>query len=73
MDTQQELQVMDANILEMSEHKIEQLKNKSRKEADDKLIRIYEDTALKIRLMEESAEEHQEIWENEIFNRIVGR
>ncbi len=72
-DTQEELRVMEANILEMAEHKIEQLKNKSRKEADDKIIRIYESTALKMRLMEENAEENQAKWEEQIFNRIVGR
>lgn len=73
LDTQEELKAMEANIFEMAEHKIDQLKNKSRKEADDKLIRIYESTALKMRLMEESAEEKQELWENDIFNRVVGR
>ncbi len=72
-DTQEELRMMEANILEMAEHKIHQLKTKSRKEADDKIIRIYESTALKMRLMEENAEENQKVWEDQIFNRIVGR
>jgi hypothetical protein len=73
LDTQLELRVMETNILEMAEHKIEQLKSKNRKDADDKIIRIYENTALKMRLMEELFEEKQEQWENEIFNRVVGR
>lgn len=73
LDTLQELKAMETNIHEMSEHKIEQLKSKNRKYADDKIIRIYEHTALKMRLMEELFEEKQELWENEIFNRIVGR
>lgn len=72
-DTQEELRIMEANINEMAEHKIEQLKNKSRKEADDKIIRIYESTAMKMRLMEENAEENQAMWEEQIFNRIIGR
>lgn len=72
-DTQEELRVMETNILEMAEHKIEQLRLKSRREADDKVIRIYENTALKMRLMEENAEENQSVWENQIFSRIIGR
>ncbi|MCX7773237.1 MAG: hypothetical protein N2376_09025, partial [Clostridia bacterium] len=73
IQTEDELRDMEANILEMAEHKIEQLRARSRKEADDRVIRIYEDTALKMRLMEESAEEHQTNWEDQIFNRIIGR
>ena len=64
---------LKANIEEMAEHKIEQLRLKSRREADDRVMRIYEDTALRMRLMEEAAEENQGIWEKEIINRIIGR
>ncbi len=73
MDTRDEMRAMETNIVEMSVHKIDQLRSKSRKEADDKIIRIYEDTALKMRLMEENAEENQGLWENQIFDRILGR
>lgn len=73
MDTQDEIKAMGVNILEMSQHKIEQLESKNRKEAEVRLQRIYEQTAIKMGLLEESVKENQELWENQIFDRIVGR
>ncbi len=59
-------------IREMCDTKIAQLKGRSQYEADDRIIRIYEDTAMKMRLMEELAEQEQAGWEDEIFGRITG-
>jgi vacuolar-type H+-ATPase subunit H len=68
-----EVSAIEARLHESSETKISQLKGRTQYESDDRIIRIYEDTAMKMRLMEEQAEEEQVTWENEIFNRIVGR
>lgn len=70
---QQEEQAAASRISTLAGNKIDQLRGKSQYDSDDRVIRIYEDTALKMRLMEENAEEHQTAWEDEIFNRIVGR
>lgn len=64
---------MEDHILEMAENKIRKLEAVNLREAEDKIIRIYEDTALKMRLMEENAEENQKRWEDEIFNLVIGR
>lgn len=72
-NTENELKAVEDNILEMAENKIEQLRSRNRKEADDKIIRICENTALKMRMMEEVFEQNQEAWQKQIFNRIVGR
>jgi vacuolar-type H+-ATPase subunit H len=72
-NAQDELKSMEANIMEMSEHKIEQLKAGNRKEADDKLARIREHTAERLQQMDKLAAENQEVWEDQIFNRVIGR
>lgn len=69
----EESNAIKEHITEMAENKINQLKNKNQYESDDRIIRIYETTAMNMRLMEENAEENQTLWENDIFNRIVGR
>ena len=62
--------MMEAQILEMAENKIKQIQSKSIRDKEDRIIRIYEDTAIKMRLMEEKrGNQHQ--WEDEIFNRII--
>jgi hypothetical protein len=63
--------MMEAQILEMAENKIKQIQSKSIRDKEDRIIRIYEDTAIKMRLMEENAEQNQQQWEDEIFNRII--
>ncbi|MDI9513805.1 MAG: hypothetical protein QM224_01805 [Bacillota bacterium] len=63
--------MMEAQILEMAEIKIKQIQSKSIRDKEDRIIRIYEDTALKMRLMEENAEQNQQQWEDEIFSRII--
>jgi hypothetical protein len=68
---EQECSRMEAGIMEMAEKKIKQLENKNRRETDDRVIRIYEDTAMKMRFMEETAEMNRRIWEKEIFDRII--
>jgi len=67
----EECRGMEANIMEMAENKIKQLQSKGTREKEDRIIRIYEDTALKMRLMEEKAEQNRQKWEDEIFDRIV--
>ena len=67
-----EVQEITGRIREMCDTKIAQLKGRSQYEADDRIIRIYEDTAMKMRLMEELAEQSQDGWEDEIFSRITG-
>jgi len=67
----EECRGMEANIMEMAENKIKQLQSKGTREKEDRIIRIYEDTALKMRLMEENAEQNRQKWEDEIFDRIV--
>ena len=72
-NTLEELRIMESNILEMAEHKVEQLKLKSRKEADDKIVKIKEKTSTKLHLMEGNAVKNQKEWEDQIFSRIIGR
>lgn len=67
----EECRQMEAHIMEMAENKIRQLQEKNAREKEDRLIRIYKDTALKMRMMEESAEQNRKYWEDEIFNRII--
>ena len=62
---------MEARIMEMAENKIKQIQAKGNREKEDRIIRIYEDTALKMRLMEENAEQNRQNWEDEIFDRII--
>ena len=67
----EECKMMEAHIMEMAENKIKKLEKKSERDMEDRVIRIYEDTALKMRLMEENAEMNQKKWEDEIFDRIT--
>lgn len=67
----EECRIMEERIMEMAENKIKQLQAKGTREKEDRIIRIYEDTALSMRLMEENAEQNQQKWEDEIFNRII--
>lgn len=67
----EECRMMEAQILEMAENRIKQIQSKSIRDKEDRIIRIYEDTAIKMRLMEENAEQNQQQWEDEIFNRII--
>jgi len=66
-----EIPDMAKHIREMSDNKISQLKGRTQYESDDRIIRIYGDTAMKMRLMEEQAEREQEFWEQDIYNRIT--
>ncbi|HOQ74972.1 MAG TPA: hypothetical protein PK369_00210 [Thermoclostridium sp.] len=68
---QEECRQMEARIMEMAENKIKQIQAKGNREKEDRIIRIYEDTALKMRLMEENAEQNRQNWEDEIFDRII--
>ena len=68
-----EVGAMAAHIQEMSDAKVGQLKGRTQYESDDRIIRIYQDTAMRMRMMEEQAEVDQARWEEEIFSRIVGR
>lgn len=67
----EECRKMEASIMEMAENKIQQIQAKGNRDKEDRIIRIYEDTALKMRLMEENAEQNQKKWEDEIFHRII--
>ncbi|HBR02604.1 MAG TPA: hypothetical protein DD738_08335 [Ruminiclostridium sp.] len=73
MDTENELKAIEENILDMAERKIEQLEVRNRKEADEKLARIREHTALKVKQINGVIAGHKEMWENQIFSRITGR
>ena len=68
-----EVMAMATHIQEMSDAKVGQLKDRTQYESDDRIIRICQDTAMKMRMMEEHAEQDQARWEVEVFNRIVGR
>jgi hypothetical protein len=68
-----EVLAMAAHIQEMSDAKVGQLKGRTKYESDDRIIRICQDTAMKMRMMEEHAEQDQACWEEEMFNRIIGR
>lgn len=69
---EEEIKGIAERIREMCDTKVAQLKGRSQYEADDRIIRIYEDTAMKMRMMEELAEQDQAGWEDEIFNRVTG-
>lgn len=68
-----ESQQLEAQIGELADNKIAKLLASNTRDTHDRVIRIYEDTALKMRLMEENAEENQKKWEDQIFESIVGR
>lgn len=71
--TLEELKNMESNIIEMSDYKIEELRQKSRSEADEKLKKINESTQRKIHALEVYVENNRETWENQILNRILRR
>lgn len=73
LNTLEELKIMEENIIEMSEHKINQLREASRQEADEKLQKIKENTEEKIRVLEEYVEKNREAWEKQIYSRIISR
>jgi len=73
MDTIEKLKDLENNITEMSNQKIEQLKNEIRSEADEKIRRINENIDKRIQAMEVYVGNNRETWENQIFNRILGR
>lgn len=73
MSTLEAQKGMETNIFEMSKSKIEQLRKKSRSEADGKLQIIKENTERKIHILEDYVENNREIWENQIFTRILER
>ncbi len=73
LGTLEELKKMECNIIEMSDYKIEELRQKSRSDADEKLRKINESTDRKIHALEVYVEKNRETWENQIFARILGR
>lgn len=70
---EEEVREISERIREMCDTKIAQLKGRTQYESDDRIIRIYEDTAMRMRLMEEQAEQDQARWEDEIFQRVTGK
>jgi F0F1-type ATP synthase membrane subunit b/b' len=70
---EEEVKAISERIREMCDTKIAQLKGRTQYESDDRIIRIYEDTAMRMRLMEELAEQNQAGWEEDIFNRVTGK
>ena len=73
LSTHEELKSMEKNIQDMADQKIIQLKQASRRETDEKLRKIKENTENKIRILEEYVEKNRDSWENQIFSRIIGR
>lgn len=71
--TLEELKNMESNIIEMSDYKIEELRQKSRSDADEKLKKINESTQRKIHALEVYVGNNRETWENQILNRILRR
>ncbi|NLE26355.1 MAG: hypothetical protein GX625_13625 [Clostridiaceae bacterium] len=71
--TLEELKNMECNIIEMSDYKIEELSQKSRSDADEKIKKINESTQRKIHALEVYVENNRETWENQILNRILRR
>lgn len=72
-DTLNELKNMEDNIMEMSIHKIDQLRERNRLEANEKIQNIKESTENRIRILEDYVEKNREMWENLIFDRILRR
>ena len=64
---------IENQLSEMSDYKIEELRQKSRSEADEKLKKINESTQRKIHALEVYVENNRETWENQILNRILRR
>ncbi|NLX64962.1 MAG: hypothetical protein GX022_09365 [Clostridiaceae bacterium] len=73
MDTLEKLKELENNITEMSSHKIEELRQKIRSEAYEKIQKISETTDKRLKALEAYVNENRETWENQIFNRILGR
>lgn len=71
--TLEDLKDMDARISKMSEKKINQLYKDNRKDADNRIASINEQKAMKMRLLEETVLKNRDMWENQIYNRILGR
>ena len=73
MNTLNKLKELENNITEMTNHKIEELRQRIRSEADEKIQNIKETTEKRIQAMEVYVKNNRETWENQIFNRILGR
>jgi len=73
MNTLNKLKELENNITEMTNHKIEELRQRIRSEADEKIQNINETTEKRIQAMEVYVKNNRETWENQIFNRILGR
>jgi hypothetical protein len=73
MNTLEAQKNMEADIIEMSKSKIEQIRTKSRMETDEKIRKIKESTERKINILEDYVGNNREIWEKQIFTRILGR
>lgn len=71
--TRNEIENLKSNILEMSEHKIEELRLRSERDAEEKINQINESRTQKLKMLEETYNKNREQWENQIFTRIIGR
>jgi len=71
--TDEKLKSLEESITEMSNHKIEELRQKVRSEADEKIKSINEGTDKRMKALETYVENNRETWEDQIFNRILGR
>jgi len=73
LDTLEEIKSMERSIEESANHKINELKEKLRLETDEKLGKIKENMESKIKILEEYVEKNRDIWEEEIFLRVISR
>ncbi|NLU53492.1 MAG: hypothetical protein GXX10_11610 [Clostridiaceae bacterium] len=71
--TRNEIENLKSNILEMSEHKIEELRLRNERDAEEKINQINESRTQKLKMLEETYNKNREQWENQIFTRIIGR
>ena len=71
--TRNEIEDLKSSILEMSEHKIEELRLRNERDAEEKINQINESRTQKLKMLEETYNKNREQWENQIFTRIIGR
>ncbi len=71
ISTLEQLKDMEDNIMEMANHKIDQLREKNRIEAVEKIQKINEGIENRIHIIEEYVAKNRETWESQIFDRIL--
>lgn len=69
---EEEIVKMKARINEMTESKIKQISERNHKEAQEKINRIWTDTAKKLLCLEEWNQANTDKWIETVFSNVIG-